>query len=215
MQNKTIYHVLTLSVRSVQYNRRVIVIGHRYIETPQYTLENINDHKTYFLTFRFSSGEIIYQDEYTVYFSSKDFENNLNKQRYNKNVRSICDVIDIEDYYIHQYHSLDFEEKQKIRSYLWTNFKIDNYYGNELAKQYIDYEIYNDYDSDYINELRKQYINFIMVDEYCDFMIKTHTSYIFDNKSFPSNYSIFNYIFKNNDKLTETNYEITVITSIL
>ena len=176
--------------------------------------ENINDHKTYSLTFRFLSGEFIYKDEYIVYFNSENFENNLNKQPYNKNEKSICKIID--DYYIHQYHSLDLKKNQEIHSYLKANFIIDEYYNkDELTKEYIDYDIYNDYESDYINELSKQYINFIVVNVYCEFFIKTHTSYIFDNKSFPSTYSLYNYIFKNNDKLTETNYDITVVTSIL
>ena len=180
--------------------------------------ENINDHKTYSLTFRFSSGEFIYEDEYTVYFSSKDFENNLNKQQYNKNVKSICKIID--DYYFHQYHSLDNDDKLEIHeiySYLWSTSVTNDFYDkDELTKEYIDYEIENDYDSDYY-ELRKQYIDYIMVDQVdcCDVFIKTHTSYIFDNKSFPGTYSLFNYIFKNNDKLTETNYDIILVTSIL
>ena len=184
--------------------------------------ENINDHKTYSLTFRFSSGEIIYEDEYTVYFSSKDLRNNINKQRYNKYVINIFyDVI--YDYYVEQYDSLETEEKNKIEIYFYSlsDDEIDKDYDiDELAKQYIDLdsEIYNVYDSDYFNELRKLYIDYIVVfvdvDLY-EHMIKTHTSYIFDNKSFPSTYSLYNYIFKNNDKLTETNYDITVVTSII
>ena len=189
--------------------------------------ENINDHKTYSLTFRFLSGEFIYKDEYTVYFSSEDFENNLNKQQYNKNIRSVDDII--EDYYYKQYHFLDIEEKNKIHKFsnmVWSDaeFELHNDYKHDpkfinMRKQYIDCEIYNDYESDYFNELRKQYINYVIVytdvDSNEEYRIKTHTSYIFDNKSFPSDYSLYNYIFKNNDKLTETNYGITVVTSII
>ena len=180
--------------------------------------ENINDHKTYSLTFRFLSGEFIYEDEYIVYFNSEDFENNLNKQPYNKNEKSIRKIID--DYYIHQYHSLDFDAKNDIwifhKDALLSDDEIDkNYNKDELAKQYIDYEIYNNYDPNYFNELRKLYIYYIKMDDCPDGMLRTDTSYIFDNKSFPSTYSLYNYIFKNNDKLTETNYEITVAISMV